>query len=67
MFSSLGLSPHVQHKNTTGSILGFKGVEKEQRGNGIAGLELDCDILVPAALEKQITKDNADKVGCTCV
>ena len=25
-------------------------------------LELDCDILIPAALENQITSDNADKI-----
>jgi len=27
-------------------------------------LELDCDILVPAALQNQITKDNAGKIKC---
>lgn len=27
-------------------------------------LEIECDILVPAALENQITEDNADKINC---
>ena len=30
-------------------------------------LALDCDILVPAALEKQITADNADHIKATCI
>ncbi|WP_407268721.1 Glu/Leu/Phe/Val family dehydrogenase [Radiobacillus sp. PE A8.2] len=30
-------------------------------------LELDCDILVPAAVENQITEDNADKVRASIV
>ena len=27
-------------------------------------LSLDCDILVPAAIENQITADNADRYSC---
>ena len=31
-------------------------------GNGVVGIEKECDILIPAALEKQITVANAHKV-----
>ena len=30
-------------------------------------LELDCDILIPAALENQITSDNADRVSARLI
>jgi glutamate dehydrogenase/leucine dehydrogenase len=52
----------AQHKKETGSILHFKGAEKTQVGNGIQGLEIECDILLPCAMEQQITKANAEKV-----
>jgi len=42
-----------------GSILGFPGAE-EYKGEGLIFEE--CDILVPAATEKAITKDNAHKI-----
>ena len=50
----------MRHKKKTGSILGFKGTKKLPSRDSI--LELECDILVPAALENQITKKNARKV-----
>eukprot|EP00042_Codosiga_hollandica_P023476 m.93483 g.93483 ORF g.93483 m.93483 type:complete len:502 (+) comp51197_c0_seq1:249-1754(+) len=64
VFNSKGLDVDAlnKHKTATGSILHFTGAERQQVGNGIQGLELDCDILVPAAMEKQITKDNAAKI-----
>jgi glutamate dehydrogenase (NAD(P)+) len=47
--------------DTTGSILGFPGATSEP-GDGTAALEMECDILIPAALEQQIHKDNARKI-----
>jgi glutamate dehydrogenase/leucine dehydrogenase len=47
------------HKEKTGSVIGFKGAK------GISNdeiLELDCDLLIPAALENVITKDNAKRI-----
>ncbi len=50
----------MAHRRETGSLLNFPGARNlDQRD---AGLELDCDILVPAALENAITMDNALRV-----
>jgi glutamate dehydrogenase (NAD(P)+) len=49
----------VQHKQSSGSVLGYDG-SKEITNEEL--LELECDILVPAALENQITSKNADKI-----
>ena len=50
----------LRHKKATGSIMGFKGAKKMADRKKV--LEVDCDILVPAALENQIRKDNAPRV-----
>lgn len=44
----------------TGSIMGFPGTTALP--NNLAALELECDILVPAALENQITPENAPRI-----
>ncbi len=44
----------------TGSIMGFPG--STALPNNLAALELECDILVPAALENQITVENAPRI-----
>jgi glutamate dehydrogenase (NAD(P)+) len=50
----------LEFRKKTGSIIGFPGTTTlEHRG---AALELECDILVPAALENQINADNASKI-----
>jgi glutamate dehydrogenase (NAD(P)+) len=46
-----------QHRKATGSILGYAGAKQEFK-NSMEGLEQPCDILVPAALENQITIKN---------
>jgi glutamate dehydrogenase (NAD(P)+) len=57
----LDLKALEKHLAQTGRIAGFAGAEpisNEQL------LQLPCDILVPAALERQITAANAAKVQC---
>ena len=48
------------HQANTGSIRYFSGAQTIDIGNTV--LEYPCDILVPAALESQITDWNADRI-----
>jgi glutamate dehydrogenase (NAD(P)+) len=61
-----GLDPIkvMEHKKRTGAVEGYG---KSSRISNEALLELDCDILVPAALENQITHSNADKIKAQIV
>lgn len=47
-------------RRETGSIIGYPG--STHIGDALAALEMECDILVPAALENQITLENADRI-----
>lgn len=49
-----------QHRKKTGSILNFPGATNIENTNN--ALELDCDILIPAALENVINGENAPRV-----
>jgi glutamate dehydrogenase/leucine dehydrogenase len=61
-----GLNPYrvYEHKQKTGSVVNFKGSETITNEEV---LETKCDILIPAALENSITKDNADKIKAKIV
>jgi glutamate dehydrogenase (NAD(P)+) len=50
----------MKHRKETGSLLNFPGATN--LGTREEALELDCDILIPAALENQITEENAGRV-----
>ncbi len=54
----------IAFKQETGSVVGFSGGEKISNKDV---LEYDCDILVPAALEKVITVDNAARIKAKIV
>ena len=61
-----GLNLHAveQYKHKTGSVVGFPGskaVSNEEL------LELETDVLIPAALENQLTSKNANKVQARIV
>ncbi len=61
----LDLEKVVAHRRETGSILGYPGAES--LSPSILALELPCDILVPAALENQITRENAARIRARIV
>ncbi len=49
-----------QHRKEKGSILDFPGAKNYT--NSMELLEVECDVLIPAALENQITKENASRI-----
>lgn len=49
-----------QHRKNTGSILNFPGANNFAKNTD--ALEMDCDILIPAALENVINGENAPRV-----
>ena len=48
------------HIRATGGVKGFAGGDYHE--NGLAMLEQECDILIPAAVESVINADNADRI-----
>jgi glutamate dehydrogenase/leucine dehydrogenase len=66
IYSARGLNPYdvYKHKSKTGSVINYKG---SQNITNEDVLEARCDILIPAALENQIKKTNADKVKARIV
>ncbi|MBZ5625527.1 MAG: Glu/Leu/Phe/Val dehydrogenase [Acidobacteriia bacterium] len=54
----------VEFKKRTGSVTGFPGAEKITADELLA---LDCEVLIPAALENAITVDNAHTIRARIV
>ncbi len=50
-----------EYRQRNGSVHGFTGAEKYDPAELLL---VDCDILIPAATENQITSQNADRVKC---
>jgi glutamate dehydrogenase (NAD(P)+) len=62
VYNEKGIDPValLQYKNETKGVSGYPGAKTIKKSSD--ALELECDILIPAALEKQITEVNAGKV-----
>lgn len=58
--NGLDVDAVFEHRRSTGSILNFPGATNLAKNTDV--LELDCDILIPAALENVINKENASRV-----
>ncbi len=63
--NGLDVDAVLQHRRETGSILDFPGAQNI--GEPAEVLELDCDVLIPAALERQITAENAPRIRARIV
>jgi len=62
--NGLDVEKLMEYKKTTGSLSGFpysKDITNEEL------LETECDLLIPAAFENQITSANADKVKAKAI
>jgi glutamate dehydrogenase/leucine dehydrogenase len=66
IYNGDGLNPGSvsKHKEETGSVVGYKDADEITNEELLA---LDCDILIPAALENQITVENAPTVKAKIV
>lgn len=61
----LDIEKIAMHRAETGSIRSYPNAELTVNPND--GLELECDILVPAALENQLTAENAPRIKASIV
>ncbi|MHC8441092.1 MAG: Glu/Leu/Phe/Val family dehydrogenase [Candidatus Eutrophobiaceae bacterium] len=65
VYNPKGIDPHAlrAHINEHKGVRGFSsGAEFVEEGRSV--LEKECDILIPAALEEQITIENAERIQC---
>jgi glutamate dehydrogenase (NAD(P)+) len=62
IYNENGMNPDevLMHKKATGSIVNFPGATNLKKNTD--GLELECEILIPAALENVIDGNNAPNV-----
>lgn len=61
IYNPRGLDPLkvLEYKKETGSVINYPGADNLTNREL---LELDCEVLVPAALENQITRENAPRI-----
>lgn len=64
IYKADGIDIHdlLRHRAEHQTILTYPGVEVLGKEDRHLGLEFDCDILIPAALENQITSENAARI-----
>lgn len=64
----LGIPTAIKHLQEHGSLEGIENVIAcEKMDNPMKLLELPVDLLVPAALENQITSENASRINCKLI
>tara|TARA_R110002072_G_scaffold19444_13_gene72220 strand:+ start:3261 stop:4526 length:1266 start_codon:yes stop_codon:yes gene_type:complete len=69
IYDADGMDPEkiLAHKKKEGSVLGAPTNGKAEEIDGVDLLTCDCDVLAPAALEDQITSENAGAIQARVV
>ncbi len=69
IYNKKGIDIHdlLKFRRETGSILNYPGAESFGKEDRRSVMEFECDILVPAALENQITVKNAHRIKAKIV
>jgi len=64
IFNPEGINPDEleEHRKKHRSILGFAGARDEWKHDG--AMYQQCDILVPAAIEKSVNRFNSERINC---
>jgi glutamate dehydrogenase (NAD(P)+) len=64
IYNPKGIDIHalLEYRKENGTILNYPGAEVLDKDNRTKGLEFECDILIPAALENQITMENVHNI-----
>jgi len=64
IYDANGIDIHdlLKYRKENGSILGYENAISFEKDERTKVLEFECDILIPAALENQITGENANRI-----
>jgi glutamate dehydrogenase (NAD(P)+) len=62
--NGLDIPSVMEHVTITGSVINFPGAERVTNNEL---LEVPCDVLLPCAMEGQLTSDNADRIKARMV
>jgi len=65
--SGLDVDMAKNHFISKGTLCGFNQATEETAMDPVEFMEKECDILIPAAKEKAINKDNVDSLNCKVV
>ncbi|GBG24847.1 Glutamate dehydrogenase, mitochondrial [Hondaea fermentalgiana] len=70
IYSSQGFNPSelLAYVKENDSLRGFPGAERVFRSHEVSKiLDMECDVLIPAAFQKQITSENASRINAKIV
>jgi len=69
IYNPSGMNPDdiKNHMTKNGTLKGFPRAQMENIINPMEFMELECDVLIPAAKEKAINRNNVDRLQCKVV